>query len=153
MIIKSIAVFILTSLVTPAIALQSSSDKTEVMSATATAEKEFDPDKPGEIAKLVSDKTAALGKLEFAERVKQIAELKVALEKEEKAGKDEAISFIVALGPLFERVKELQDKKACSETRSQMLFLWESGTAYDGKLPYFVPESLKVLDAVCGEKI
>lgn len=107
---------------------------------------------PGEISQLVKDQVEALKRVSFSERLKIIQQLKITLEIKELAGEDEAISFIVALDPLFENSKDLGNESNCRTTRKDILFLFESGTAYDGKLPYFVPESLEVLAAICGDE-
>lgn len=121
-------------------------------SAAASPSETYDPNKPGEVTAQLKTKVQSLKGLSFDERIKRLDEIKTWIEKEERAGKDEAISYMVSLEPIFVKTTELKDPKVCAEARSRILFLFESGTGYDGKLPYFVPESLSLLAAICGDQ-
>ena len=62
----------------------------------------------------------------------------------------EGVRYSVALRPIFEQRQLLKDNAACMNVRGEILFKFTGGSGFNGKVPYFVKDSLDLLSAMCG---
>jgi hypothetical protein len=108
--------------------------------------------KPGELQKQVLATVKSLDSAKTSDdRAQVLTALQKKIEAEADNGTIEGVRYSVALEPVFDNRRNLNEKKICQDTREDILHRFTSGSGNNGKIPYFVKDALQILAAACQD--
>jgi hypothetical protein len=83
------------------------------------------------------------------ERIALLSALEKSVEADADKATVEGVRYSVALKPIFENRRELNEKSICARTRDEILHRFTSGNSNRGNVPLFVKDALEVLASAC----